>query len=99
MANDEEIATLKSQNYVVLPTVNGVTLAYTKESDEGLPITKTKITGSQPCLNPNQNFKGGKPTFWMGELSWSTKGWAGCEPINVNGEKFYVDDRYKKTGL
>jgi hypothetical protein len=77
-----------------------ISLAFSKESSLGLPIVKTRITGTQPCLDPKQNHKGnGNLTFWMSELAWLNRGWAGCEPIWVTGKKqegeLSFDNRYK----
>jgi len=39
----------------------------------------------------------------MSELAWLNKGWAGCEPIWVKGNKsegeIALDNRYKPVGL
>lgn len=84
----------------MLTAVNDIILGFTKESNEGLPITSTRITGTQPCILPTENYKGDHPTFWMGELSWQAKGWAGCTAINEGTDDVTsVDPRYKKAGL
>jgi hypothetical protein len=95
-----EVASNQAEGYTVLPAVNNIILGFTKESSEGLPITSTRITGTQPCILPTENYKGENSTFWMGELSWMAKGWAGCTSINKGTDvETNVDPRYKKAGL
>jgi len=91
-----EVSSYQQANWVVLPITGGKTLAYSKESSLGLPIVSSRIMGTQPCLNPKENFKGGKPTFWVGEMAWAVKGWTGCSPV-VND--LSLDDRYTEVGI
>jgi len=80
--------------------VEGYTLAYSKEATHGLPIVNTRVTGTQPCLNPKQNFKGPDATFWMGELAWHVRGWDGCIPIELSDDEVVsVDTRYEAVGI
>ena len=58
--------------------IGNLTLAYSKDTKFGKPVTTTRLAPVQPCLNPKERNKGANQTFWMGELDVGITGWAGC---------------------